>query len=107
VIRGFLDIDHETKLQTAVRNGVKLAWHSVAACFGPRWMRSSEEKRLFDGWDSVYREIHRQKRQAGVTRPSVADPARLHEHNVIEQLREDHGTARVLALSAAGSWSDK
>jgi radical SAM superfamily enzyme YgiQ (UPF0313 family) len=107
VIRGFLDIDHETKLQTAVRNGVKLAWHSVAACFGRRWMRSAEEKRLFDGWDSIYREIHRQKRQAGVTRPSVVDAARLHEHNVIEQLREDHGTARVLALSAAGSWSDK
>jgi radical SAM superfamily enzyme YgiQ (UPF0313 family) len=99
VLRGFLDIDHETKLQTAVRNGVMLGWHSVTANLGPRWLSRREEKHLFDGWDRVYREIHRHKLESGARRPSVSDPALLHEHNVIEELREEHGTARVLALS--------
>jgi radical SAM superfamily enzyme YgiQ (UPF0313 family) len=101
VLRGFLDIDHETKLQTAVRNGVKLAWHSVTACFGPRWIRRSEEKGLFDGWDAIYREIHERKIAAGARRPSVADAAQLHEHNVIDQIKEEHNTPRVFALTAA------
>lgn len=101
VLRGLLDIDHETKLQTAVRNGIILAWHSMTACFGRRWLPRSEEKKLFEGWDAIYREIHRRKLEAGVRRPSVADPARLHEHNVIEELREEHGMPRVLVLSSA------
>lgn len=103
VFRGFLEIDHETRLQTAVCNGVKGTWHTLLASFGPRWMSFSDEKRLFEGWDPIYREIHRHNLQAGVRRPSVADSARLHEHNVIKELREDHGTPRVLALTAADS----
>lgn len=99
VLRGFLEIDHETRLQTAVCNGVKLAWHTVLASLGPRWLPRREERRLFEGWDAIYREIHRQKLQAGARRPSVTDSAQLHEHNVIEELREEHGTARILALS--------
>lgn len=99
VLRGFLDIDHETKLQTAVRNGVMLGWHSFTSNFGPRWLSRKEEKHLFDGWDDIYRAIHRQKLQSGARRPSVSDPAMLHEHNVIDELREEHGTARVLELS--------
>ena len=100
VLRGFLDIDHQTKLQTAVRNGVKIAWQSMVASFRSRWISRSEEKKLFLGWDTIYREIHQQKLQAGVLQPSVTDAARLHEHNVIERLRDEHGTPRVSVLSS-------
>ncbi|MDP6589721.1 MAG: radical SAM protein [Alphaproteobacteria bacterium] len=92
---------HDSKLQTAFRNGVSTLWHTVRAKFGPRWMSRAEEMTLFSGWDDIYRAARASKIDAGIVAAAPADTALLHKNNVVTLLAADHGARKSFAMPPA------
>ena len=93
--------DHESKLQTAVRNGVTIAIRTVLVNFGPRYMKKTDEYAMFATWDDLYRGIQKQKFEAGAVDRMPSDTTMLHQTNVIPTLLKEHSTARTIT-SVAG-----
>ena len=93
-LKGLRSGEHTSKLETAFRHGLTSAWYHIRTRFGPGWMPREEERRFFEGWDAIYRRIRDAKRAAGVAVPKFADPADLHQGNVVTALRHDHETSR-------------
>ena len=101
-IRGLVQASgHDSKLQTAFRNGLTSGWETLRCRFGPRWISRTDERHLFADWDRVYREVRQAKLAAGALDQTVADTAELHRTNVIGALIRDHSTARTVALESA------
>ncbi len=91
---GLRDGEHSTKLQTAFRNGVVSAWDTVKTQFGRGWRPRGAERRMFEEWDAVYREIRKKKLAEGIEPVAPVDTRELYRRNVVPTLRQDHERAR-------------
>ena len=61
-------------------------------------MSKNEESDLFKNWDNIYRKIRTEKLSKGIAKVSPADTRELHLHNVIDQVKKDHNTSKVIEL---------
>jgi radical SAM superfamily enzyme YgiQ (UPF0313 family) len=91
----------QTKLQSAFRNGVVSALDTLRTKPRRGWMPRREERRFFDGWDEIYREIRARNLACGAAVAAPADTRELHERNVTKLLKSTHGTQRRIPLSVA------
>ena len=57
-----------------------------------------EERKMFEGWDAIYRSIHERKLALGVEVPHPADTTELHKRNFGLIVRKEHETARELVV---------
>jgi anaerobic magnesium-protoporphyrin IX monomethyl ester cyclase len=89
----------ETKLQSAFRNGMTSLWDTLRTKPTRGWMPRRQERRFFDGWDEVYREIRSRNLACGAAVEAPAETAELHERNVTKLLKETHGTRRRIPVS--------
>jgi hypothetical protein len=66
--------DHadSSKMQTAFRNAVRYGWTTLRVKVQRGWMSRSRERRSFDGWDRLHRDIHTRTLANGA---AVAQPA--------------------------------
>lgn len=91
----------QTKLQSAFRNGVVSALDTLRTKPRRGWMPRRQERRFFDGWDEIYREIRARNLACGAAVAAPADTRELHERNVTKLLKATHGTPRRIPLSVA------
>jgi len=63
-----------------------------------RWMSKKEEFDLFKNWDNIYKKIRSEKLSKGIVKISPQDTRELHLHNVIDQVKRDHDTSKVMEL---------
>lgn len=95
MLRGmFSSAKHDSKLQTALRNGITSFQESLKAQFGPRWMSRAEENALFSDWNTLYGLARQRKIQLGVISPSPEDTTQLHRTNIGPVLIADHGVRK-------------
>ena len=97
-LSGFGKGQHESKLQTAFRNGMTSAWDCMRVQFKPGWMPRKQEFEMFENWDAIFESIRRQKRAGGVYAAAPADTSQLHLVNVIPLVRQDHGASRIFSI---------
>jgi anaerobic magnesium-protoporphyrin IX monomethyl ester cyclase len=90
--------EHNTRLQTAFRNGVISAWDTVRTQFRPGWMSRGDERRMFEGWNAIYQVVREQRRTQGVASLCRSDSGQLHRGNVVPALRMDHETPRCFRV---------
>jgi anaerobic magnesium-protoporphyrin IX monomethyl ester cyclase len=99
-LRGLFSSEgHQTKLETAFRNGLTSGLDTVRAAFGPRYMTKADELAMFASWDPIYRAVRKQKLDHGVVTLAPADTTELHRTNVIAALSKEHGAARSVAVT--------
>ncbi len=80
---------HESRLQTAVKNGLVSAWTTVLVRFKPAWIGRNEQSKLFSGWDDIYRTIRASKLSQDIVSAYPQNTVELHKHNVIESLKKE------------------
>jgi hypothetical protein len=61
-------------------------------------MSRADEKRLFEHWDDIFRQIREKNIRDGVHTPAPADTRQLHEINVILPLKAEHGARRRIPV---------
>ena len=88
---------HDSKLQTAFQNAYSSLIDTIISK-RKRWMSKNEEFDLFKNWDSIYRKIRSEKLSKGIVKISPVDTRELHLHNVIDQVKKDHHTSKVIEL---------
>jgi len=86
-----------TRVQTVVRHGVTTGLETLFAYLRPRYMKRSQERRMFASWDAIYRRIHEQKLECGAVSLQLADTTQLHRKNVVPSLVKEHTTVRTIA----------
>jgi len=96
--RGLTSRGDESRMQTALRNGIRTTWFTAKARFGRSWVPPGVEATFFDGWNEIYAEIRRSKIAEGSATLAPADTRELHRRNVVPLLDLDHGRERRLAL---------
>jgi radical SAM superfamily enzyme YgiQ (UPF0313 family) len=89
--------DHQTRMETVFRHGVTTCMQTLLAYLQPRYMKISDERRMFASWDATYRRIHEQKLECGAVQPQPADTTELHRKNVVPALIQEHTTVRTIA----------
>jgi anaerobic magnesium-protoporphyrin IX monomethyl ester cyclase len=92
----------ESKFQTAFRNGVVSGIETAKCKLQRGWMSRAEEERFFEGWDDIFREIREKNTRDGIHTPAPADTRQLHEINVIQPLKAEHGARRRIPVKVAG-----
>ncbi len=97
-IGGVFRSSHESRLETAIRNGVSSGFQTLKARFMRRWMPVDEETAMIEDWDAIYREIRRNNLAQEISVEAPSDTTRLHKSNVILGIRQEHGRARELAI---------
>jgi anaerobic magnesium-protoporphyrin IX monomethyl ester cyclase len=97
----------ETKLQSAFRNGVVSLWATLRTMPRRGWMSRRQERRFFDGWDELYREIRARNLACGAAVEAPADTAELHERNVTKLLKATHGTRRRIPIAVVTDRTDQ
>lgn len=101
-VRGLFDTaGHDSKLQTAVHNGLNSLWETCVAKFGPRWMKVTEERLMFAEWDGIYSRIRAAKIEMGAVHQSPADTELLHKTPVQTVLALDHDRRKTISPTAA------
>jgi anaerobic magnesium-protoporphyrin IX monomethyl ester cyclase len=99
VVKGILESgDHESKMETVLRNALFSGVETARANFSPRYQSEADERAMFASWDDIYRKIREQKVACGASARAPADTTALHQHNVIAALGKDHGTERTITL---------
>ncbi len=93
-LTGLFSKNHDSRLQTAFRNGLISAWDSVLLPFKPYWIPKAEERAMFAGWDETFRKIRRQLLDGDIITPEPADTAEIHKKNVIKKIRTLHSAQR-------------
>lgn len=95
--------DHadSSKMQTAFRNGVRYGKTTVRVKVQRGWMSRRAERRYFDGWDEIYRQIRERNLVCGAAIKQPADSSLLHEHNVTKPLKAAHATRRRIPVTTA------
>jgi hypothetical protein len=89
---------HASKLQTALRVALKNGLAVLAVKFRPGWMPKRDERRLFEEWESIFRDLWDQRLAAGLEDATSVDMTRLHEENVIHTIRVEHARDRVVRV---------
>ncbi len=92
----------ESKFQTAFRNGVVSGIETAKCKLRRGWMSRADEERFFEGWDDIFREIRQKNVRDGIHTPAPADTRQLHEINVIQPLRAEHGARRRIPVKVVG-----
>lgn len=82
------------KLPAALRFAARSAWHSLEVQLRPGWCSRREERALFAGWDTLYREIRRQQLAGGAFVRAPTDFGELARRNVVPGLRRAQGVSR-------------
>ncbi|MBN2622979.1 MAG: B12-binding domain-containing radical SAM protein [Acidimicrobiales bacterium] len=95
------DQQDETKLQSAFRNGVVSALDTLRTKPTRGWMSRRRERRFFDDWDAIYRDIRANNLACGAALPGPADTTELHKRNVTKLIKGVHGTKRRIPVSVA------
>jgi len=80
---------HESRLQTAVKNGLVSAWTTILVQFKPAWIGRNEQFELFSSWDDIYRTIRADKLSQKVVSAYPENTIELHKHNIIESLKKE------------------
>ncbi len=88
----------ESKFQTAFRYGVVTGIQTAKCKLKRGWMSRADEKRLFEHWDDIFRQIREKNIRDGVHTPAPADTRQLHEINVILPLKAAHGARRRIPV---------
>lgn len=101
ITRGMFDLDHDTKMQSAIRNGIRSFIYTIRVNFGPRWMPRSQERHFFNGWDELSQRIMASNREQGIWKDVPADYTELHQHNVIKPLKTVHGSERFFRMTGS------
>ena len=65
------------------------------------WMTRAEEKRMFESWDGIFREIREKNERDGVHVRAPADTRELRDTNVIKELKATHATRRRIPVRSA------
>lgn len=89
IIKGIGNKSHESRLQTAVLNGLQSGLTTLAVMFKPRWLSKQAEKEMFSNWDNEYRRTRIEKISLGVVEEQSVDTKHLCESNVIESLKRE------------------
>lgn len=97
-VKGLRSGEHTSKMETAFHHAATSAWYTIQTRFAPGWIPRDEERRLFEGWDAIYRGIRDQKRAAGIQAKTSTTPALLYQSNVVATLRRDHETSRTFPV---------
>ena len=90
-----------SKLQTAFRNGMVSGLETAKAKVRRGWMTRAEEKRMFESWDGIFREIREKNERDGVHVRAPADTRELRDTNVIKELKATHATRRRIPVRSA------
>jgi hypothetical protein len=102
IFRTFGDLlkkkSHKSKLEAALRNGIKSAYDSIKARLRPAWLSSKKELQMFENWDTIYRELRRTKLADGLIQQLPVDTSKLHLSNYVPMLRADHKNARSFTV---------
>jgi anaerobic magnesium-protoporphyrin IX monomethyl ester cyclase len=92
----------ERQFYTAIRYGVATAINTAKCKLKRGWMSWADERRLFEHWDDIFREIREKNVRDGVHTPAPADTRKLHEINVIMPLKAEHGARRRIPVKVMG-----
>jgi len=92
----------ERRIQTAFRYGVVTGIETAKCKLQRGWMSRADERRLFERWDGIFREVREKKIRDGVHTPAPADTRQLHEINVILPLKAEHGARRRIPVKVGG-----
>lgn len=98
-LRGLGSGGHDSKLPTAFRNAARSIWDTARTRFKPGWIPRADERRLFEGWDALYRSIRERQLADGLSTVAPSDTRELHKTNVAVALKREHETPRVLSLT--------
>ena len=93
----------ESKFQTAFRNGVVTGIETAKCKLKRGWMSRADEKRLFEHWDDIFRQIREKNIRDGIHTPAPADTRQLHEINVILPLKAEHGARRRIPVKVGAA----
>ncbi len=96
-IGGLRGTRHTSKLQTATRSALSLAWRELSCRFRAPWMSRADERELLAGWDDIFRDIRRARLDLDVTPAAPLDTTTLADTNVTTRLAADHGAPRKLS----------
>ncbi len=92
----------ESKFQTAFRYGVVTGIQTAKCKLKRGWMSRADEKRLFEHWDDIFRQVREKNLRDGVHTPAPADTRELHKINVILPLKAEHGARRRIPVKVGG-----
>ena len=96
VFSGIFTRKHDSRLQSAIGHALKSSFNTIKVQFGQGWMDRSEEERFFHGWHEIYASIRRQLIDNNVCDRTPKDTLHIHTYNVVNKVRRDHETSRVL-----------
>ncbi len=88
----------ERRMQTALRYGVVTGINTAKCKLKRGWIPRADERRLFEHWDDIYRQVREKNIRDGVHTPAPADTRKLHEINVIMPLKAEHGARRRIPV---------
>lgn len=88
-----------SKMQTAFRNGMRYGVTTVRVKAQRGWMSRREERRYFDAWDEVYRDVRARNLACGAAVKQPVDSSLLHENNVTKPLKAAHATRRRIPVT--------
>ncbi|MBK7971767.1 MAG: B12-binding domain-containing radical SAM protein [Deltaproteobacteria bacterium] len=100
---GLFASSHDSKLQTVFRNAMYAGWTELRLALTRGWLSRSEERALFSTWDDTFRAIRAKLIARNIAVPAHPDTSRIHQGNVMKQLRVSHQTPRTLRLDSAAS----
>ncbi|NQV46739.1 MAG: cobalamin B12-binding domain-containing protein [Rhodospirillaceae bacterium] len=103
IAKGFFSKSHETRLATAISNGIQNAPKAIRVQFGEPWISRTEEDTMFSQWENVYREIRRQNMSAGIHVKTPADTTKLYKDNVINGINLSHNNVHHIQLDTTAS----
>jgi anaerobic magnesium-protoporphyrin IX monomethyl ester cyclase len=104
-LTGVFSKKHDSRLQTAFKNGLISIWDSVVVRFVPYWIPMAEERAMFATWDKTFRQIRHQLLDGKIIAPAPADTADIHRENVISKLRTLHDTKRSMKIESTATVS--
>ena len=81
---------HNTRLQTAIHNGLESALTTFIVQFKPAWLNRKQEELIFANWDKIYRELRLKKISQRAAEFYPEDTTELHKTNVIKLLKIEH-----------------
>lgn len=98
IAKGWTKRKHNSRLQTALFNGITSGLNTLRARVKQPWMAPDEEKRMLADWDAIYRRIRESRVAAGAIVPAPADSAELHQRNVVQLVRHEHAASYAVKL---------
>ena len=102
-LTGLFSDNLDSRLQTAFRHFVRTGWSSVVVRFNRPWISAEEERRLFDGWDDMYRDIRKQVTEQGIVVKATDNDKVFVSPNVIDSLRTLHDQPHELSVFSKAS----